>query len=90
MAKLKIMPCTFREAHAFVRENHRHNKPPAGHKFSIACYEDDRLSRCWLVWDKGEGFPHKSPLSCTNGSSHVMPSPVSRFLTPIWGAGAAA
>ena len=47
MSKIKLMPCTFSEAQAFVRENHRHNKPPVGHKFSIACYEGDRI--CGVV-----------------------------------------
>lgn len=32
---MNIAPITFKEACAFVAENHRHNKPPRGHKFSI-------------------------------------------------------
>jgi len=34
---LDIRPCTLDDARKFVGENHRHNRPPVGHKFSIAC-----------------------------------------------------
>lgn len=44
---LKLKPCTFRQAQDFVRENHRHNKPPVGHKFSIAVYDGEKL--CGVV-----------------------------------------
>ncbi|MGK8935289.1 XF1762 family protein [Pluralibacter gergoviae] len=32
---MKIVPITFRAACKFVAENHRHNRPPVGHKFSV-------------------------------------------------------
>lgn len=32
---MEIVPITYRRACDFVRELHRHNKPPAGHKFSV-------------------------------------------------------
>lgn len=40
---LEIRPITLRDANRYVRENHRHNLPTNGHKFSIACYDGDRL-----------------------------------------------
>lgn len=40
---LVIKPITLKEANAYVAENHRHNIPTNGHKWSIACYDDDRL-----------------------------------------------
>ena len=40
---LELRPISFREAIKFVKENHRHNKPPVGHKFSIACYSDGHM-----------------------------------------------
>ena len=40
---LELRPCDFQTAVQFVGEHHRHNRPPAGHKFSIACYDGDRL-----------------------------------------------
>ena len=43
MSNLDIRPVDFRTAQEFVREHHRHNKPPPGHKFSIGCYAGDKL-----------------------------------------------
>lgn len=40
---LAIRPITLRAACAFVAEHHRHNKPPRGHKFSVAAYLGDDL-----------------------------------------------
>lgn len=40
---LKIRPITLKEANNFVSKFHRHHKPTAGHKFSIAVYDDNRL-----------------------------------------------
>jgi hypothetical protein len=39
---MNIKPATFRQACAFVAELHRHNKPPRGHKFSIALWGADK------------------------------------------------
>jgi hypothetical protein len=38
-----LRPTTLREAREFVREHHRHNSPPQGHKFSIGLTEDGVL-----------------------------------------------
>lgn len=38
-----IRPVTFRQACAFVASLHRHNKPPRGHKFSVALWDGDRM-----------------------------------------------
>lgn len=40
---LEIRPIKLRDANAYVEQNHRHNLPTNGHKFSIACYEGNRL-----------------------------------------------
>ena len=40
---LSIRPITLREANAYVAQHHRHNQPTNGHKWSIACYDGDRL-----------------------------------------------
>lgn len=42
-AFLEIRPITFRAACAFVKRLHRHNKPPRGHKFSVALWTDAEL-----------------------------------------------
>jgi hypothetical protein len=36
---LEIRPITLRAACAFILEHHRHNKPPRGHKFSVAVWD---------------------------------------------------
>lgn len=46
---LRLMPCDFKTAQMFVAENHRHNKPPVGHKFSISVYDGDRLCGVCMV-----------------------------------------
>jgi hypothetical protein len=38
-----ICPVTLRDAQAFVRQYHRHNDPPQGHKFSIGLAAGSRL-----------------------------------------------
>lgn len=40
---LEIRPITLKAANAYVKEHHRHNMPTNGHKFSVACYDGDRL-----------------------------------------------
>lgn len=40
---LTIRPITLREANTYVAQHHRHNQPTNGHKWSLACYEEDRL-----------------------------------------------
>lgn len=40
---LVIRPITLREANAYVGQHHRHNLPVNGHKWSLACYDGDRL-----------------------------------------------
>jgi hypothetical protein len=44
---LVIRPCTLKEANALVETLHRHHKPCVGHRFSLACYDDDDL--CGIV-----------------------------------------
>ena len=46
---LQLLPIDFQAARDFVGEHHRHNKPPVGHKFSIACYDGDRLCGVAMV-----------------------------------------
>lgn len=46
---LKLMPCDFSTAQDFVSKHHRHNKPPVGHKFSIAVYDGDKLCGVCMV-----------------------------------------
>ena len=40
---LSLRPITFRDACTFVKEHHRHHKPPQGPKASVAVEDDGRL-----------------------------------------------
>ncbi len=37
---MRIVPVTLKTAQEFVKEHHRHNKPPVGHKFSVGLETD--------------------------------------------------
>ena len=39
----ELRPVTLRTAQDFVREHHRHNEPPKGHKFSIGLTDGGKL-----------------------------------------------
>ena len=43
MSELRLGPIDFHNAATFVGVHHRHNRPPAGHKFSIGCYNSSGL-----------------------------------------------
>ena len=40
---MNIRPVSLKTAQAFVREHHRHNKPPVGHKFSVGLFNGECL-----------------------------------------------
>ncbi len=40
---MNFQPINLKLANEFVLANHRHNKPVAGHKFSIGLFDDERL-----------------------------------------------
>lgn len=46
---LELRPINFAEAAQFVSIHHRHHKAPTGHKFSIACYDGERLCGVAMV-----------------------------------------
>jgi len=40
---VRIKPVSLKTAQEFVRQHHRHNKPPVGPKFSVGLFDDERL-----------------------------------------------
>jgi len=38
--RLEIVPCTLRAANAYVKEHHRHHKPPQGARFALAVADE--------------------------------------------------
>ena len=43
MPALTPIPLGLKDAQQFIRDHHRHNKPPVGHKWSIGALHDYRL-----------------------------------------------
>ena len=39
--RLEIVPCTLRAANAYVKEHHRHHKPPQGARFALAVADEE-------------------------------------------------
>lgn len=73
---LKLRPITFGEAAEFVAEHHRHNRPPVGHKFSIACYDGDRLCGVAMVGRPvgryyDDGLTLEVNRCCTDGTKNA-------------------
>lgn len=74
---LQIVPITFAEASAFVRQHHRHHRPPAGHKFSLAVSNEvgqivgvAMVGRpVSFVYD--DGWTLEVNRSCTNGTPNA-------------------
>ena len=73
---LEIRPCDLKTATAFVFQNHRHNKPPNGHKYSIACYDGDRLCGVVMVGRPvarllDDGMTLEVTRNCTDGTKNA-------------------
>lgn len=73
---LEIRPCDFQTARAFVGEHHRHNKPPVGHKFSISCYDGERLCGVAIVGRPvgryfDDGLTLEVNRCCTDGTKNA-------------------
>lgn len=73
---LDIRPCDFQTASAFVGNFHRHNKPPVGHKFSIACYADEKLCGVVIVGRPvsryfDDGLTLEITRCCTDGTKNA-------------------
>lgn len=73
---LELRPCDYKTAIAFVGENHRHNKPPSGHKFSVACYEGERLCGVVMVGRPiarmlDDGMTLEVTRNCTDGTRNA-------------------
>ena len=70
---LTLRPIDLSEARAFVQQHHRHNLPPPGHKFSIACYDGDRLCGVAIVGRPvarrlDDGLTLEITRDCTDGT----------------------
>lgn len=75
-AQLTLVPIKFPEASEFVGGNHRHHRPPAGHKFSIGLTSDGALVGVVIVGRPvsrayDDGFTLEVTRSCTDGTKNA-------------------
>lgn len=73
---LELRPVDFETARQFVGEYHRHNKPPVGHKFSVGCYDGDRLCGVVMVGRPigrylDDGLTLEVNRNCTDGTKNA-------------------
>lgn len=73
---LELQPITFREAALFVDEHHRHNKAPAGHKFSVAANDGERVVGVAIVGRPvarhfDDGWTLELTRCCTDGTRNA-------------------
>jgi hypothetical protein len=77
MSKLELVPITQDEAFEFVRQNHRHHRPPVGSLFQVAAAEDGKIVGVAVVGrpvarhlDK-DGYTAEVTRLCTDGTRNV-------------------
>lgn len=73
---LKIRPITLKNANAYVAQHHRHNQPTTGHKWSLACFDGDRLCGVAIAGNPvarrlDDGLTIEVRRVCTDGTSNA-------------------
>jgi hypothetical protein len=89
-APLTIKPITFKAACQYVKDHHRHNKPPTGHKFSISITKGDSIVGVAMAGRPvarhfDDGLTLEVNRTCTTGE----PNANSMLYGAIWRAGKA-
>lgn len=84
--RLTVVPCSFREAVAFVNAHHRHHKPPQGHKFSLAVADEAGTVRavCMVGRPVARGNDNGSTLEVTRLASDGCPNACSCLYGAAW------
>jgi len=87
--RLHVVPCDFSEAVAYVRQHHRHHRPPVGHKFSLAVADNPALSEAcvwlaarWPVVMTMAGRLRSHDLRATGAQTLALASTVLRGVRP--------
>lgn len=81
-----LKPITYKQACDFIKNNHRHHKPPQGHKFSIGIInEDNDIIGCCVVGRPvsrvlDNGFTAEVTRLCTDGH----PNACSKLYAAAW------
>jgi hypothetical protein len=73
---LAIVPCTLREARAYVAEHHRHHAPPQGGLFALACSDGERIRGVAIVGrpvarELAADFTAELTRCCTDGARNA-------------------
>jgi hypothetical protein len=73
---MNIVPISFEEACIFIKNHHRHHKPPVGHKFSIACEVDGEILGVCVVGrpvsrHEDNGWTLEVTRMCADGTKNV-------------------
>lgn len=84
--KLKVVPCDFAEACAFVAQHHRHHKPPVGHKFSLAVADEGDTVRavCMVGRPVSRHLDNGMTLELTRLASDGCPNACSCLYGAAW------
>ncbi len=87
---MQVKPVTFKAACAFVAALHRHNKPPRGHKFSVALYKGEQMVGVAMAGRPvarsfDDGLTLEVNRTCTDGT----PNANSMLYGAVWRAGKA-
>lgn len=73
---LTIRPITLKAANAYVAQYHRHNQLTNGHKWSVACYDGERLCGVAIAGQPvarrlDDGLTFEIRRVCTNGTRNA-------------------
>ena len=73
---LELVPITLKEANAFVERYHRHHRPVAGHKFSIAASDGEKIVGVAIVGRPvsrylDDGWTLEVNRLCTDGTKNA-------------------
>lgn len=73
---LRIVPCTLRQACAFVADHHRHHRAPQGGLFALAAMDGDRLCGVAIVGRPvarglDDGLTAEVTRCCTDGTRNA-------------------
>jgi len=74
--KLRVVPISYSDACEFIRQYHRHHKPPAGWKFGLAVAQGEKIVGIAMVGRPvsrhlDNGWTLEVNRSCTDGTPHV-------------------
>ena len=84
--RLHVVPCDFSEAVAYVRQHHRHHRPPVGHKFSLAVSDESATVRgvCMVGRPVARGNDDGWTLEVTRLASDGTPNACSSLYGAAW------